>query len=225
MSTAGAALAICPPARSDLASRGPPGHPDTRTQEQAAYLLILTPGPATAHPARRRAERLRIARELHDIVAHSISIIAIQAGSGRSVCDASPAEARDALAAIEAISRETLSGMRRMMTGLRHAEPGSGPGRAPLGPAPGLADIERLAAMTLDAGVQAEVEWLGRTPPQDAPGHFPSRWAWHREWAFDSEVIEPAGVGGAGIPSRGRRSRGRRRPGECRGWPPPARLW
>jgi signal transduction histidine kinase len=114
------------------------------------------------------AERLRIARELHDIVAHSIGIIAIQAGSGRRVCDASPAEARDALATIEATSREALSGLRRMMTGLRHAEPGSGPGQAPLGPAPGLADIERLAAMTLEAGVQVEVEWLGSREPLPA---------------------------------------------------------
>jgi signal transduction histidine kinase len=114
------------------------------------------------------AERLQIARELHDIVAHSIGIIAIQAGSGRSVCDASPAEARDALAAIEATSRETLSGLRRMMTGLRHAEPWSGPGQAPLGPAPGLADIEQLAAMTLEAGVQVEVEWLGTREPLPA---------------------------------------------------------
>ena len=114
------------------------------------------------------AERLRIAREVHDIVAHSIGIIAIQAGSGRSVFDASPAEARDALAAIEATSRETLSGLRRMMTGLRRAEPGSGPGQAPLDPAPGLADIDRLAAMTLEAGVQVEVEWLGSPEPLPA---------------------------------------------------------
>ena len=114
------------------------------------------------------AERLRIARELHDMVAHSIGIIAIQAGSGRSVFDASPAEARDALAAIEATSRETLSGLRRMMTGLRRAEPGSGPGQAPLDPAPGLADLERLAAMTLEAGVQVEVEWLGSREPLPA---------------------------------------------------------
>jgi signal transduction histidine kinase len=114
------------------------------------------------------AERLRIARELHDIVAHSIGIIAIQAGSGRSVCDASPAEARDALAAIEATSRQTLSGLRRMMTGLRRAEAGPWPGHAPPDPAPGLADTERLAAMTLEAGVQVEVEWLGSREPLPA---------------------------------------------------------
>lgn len=136
-------------------------------QAQARAELVRTQ--AAAQTA--MAERLRIARELHDIVAHSIGVIAIQAGSGRSVCDASPAEARDALAAIEATSRETLSGLRRMMTGLRHTEPGfmgPGPGQAPLGPAPGLADIERLAAMTLDAGVRAEVEWLGSREPLPA---------------------------------------------------------
>ena len=114
------------------------------------------------------AERLRIARELHDIVAHSIGIIAIQAGAGRRVFDARPAEARDALAAIEATSRETLSGLRRMVTGLRLAEPGPGPGQAPLGPAPGLAGIERLAAMTLEAGVQVEVDWRGSREPLPA---------------------------------------------------------
>jgi signal transduction histidine kinase len=107
------------------------------------------------------AERLRIARELHDIVAHSIGIIAIQAGAGRRVFDARPAEAREALAAIEATSRETLSGLRRMMTGLRHAVPEPGPEQAPLGPAPGLADLEQLAAMTLDAGVKVDVDWHG----------------------------------------------------------------
>jgi signal transduction histidine kinase len=114
------------------------------------------------------AERLRIARELHDIVAHSIGIIAIQAGSGRRVFDARPDEARDALATIEATSREALSGLRRMVTGLRRAEPESGPGQALLDSAPGLADIERLAATTLDAGVQVEVDWHGSREPLPA---------------------------------------------------------
>jgi signal transduction histidine kinase len=114
------------------------------------------------------AERLRIARELHDIVAHSIGIIAIQAGAGHRVFDASPDQARDALAAIEATSRETLAGLRRMMTGLRRAEPGPGPGQAPLDPAPGLADLEQLAAMTLEAGVQVDVDWRGSQEPLPA---------------------------------------------------------
>ena len=113
------------------------------------------------------AERLRIARELHDMVAHSIGIIAIQAGAGGRVFDARPGEARDALAAIEATSRETLSELRRMVTGLRRAEPGPGPGQAPLDP-PGLAGIERLAAMTLDAGVQVDVDWRGSQEPLPA---------------------------------------------------------
>jgi signal transduction histidine kinase len=126
------------------------GHSIRQAQAQAE----LVRAQAAAQAA--MAERLRIARELHDIVAHSIGVIAIQAGSGRSVFDARPGEARDALAAIEAASRETLSGLRRMVTGLRHAE--HEPGQAPLGPAPGLADIERLAATTRDAGVQVDVD-------------------------------------------------------------------
>jgi signal transduction histidine kinase len=114
------------------------------------------------------AERLRIARELHDIVAHSIGVIAIQAGSGRSVFDARPDQARDALAAIEASSRETLSGLRRLVTGLRRADLEPGPGQAPLGPAPGLADIDRLAATALDAGVRVQVDWRGSREPLPA---------------------------------------------------------
>ncbi len=115
------------------------------------------------------AERLRIARELHDMVAHDIGVIAIQAGSGLSVFEESPDDARDALTAIETTSRETLSGLRRMVTGLRHAEPE--PGLVPLSPAPGLADIDRLAATALAGGVRVEVDvdWHGsrETLPAD----------------------------------------------------------
>jgi signal transduction histidine kinase len=114
------------------------------------------------------AERLRIARELHDLVAHSTGIIAIQAGSGRRVFDARPDQARDALTAIEAISRETLSGLRRMVTGLRRADPEPRAGQASLGAAPGLADIDRLAATVREAGVQVEVDWHGSREPLPA---------------------------------------------------------
>ena len=133
---------------------------------QAHAQTELVRGQVAAQTA--MAERLRIARELHDIVAHSIGIIAIQAGSGRSVLDARPDQAREALATIEATSRETLSGLRRMVTGLRRAEPEAGAGPAPLGPAPGLAGIDRLAVTTLDAGVQVDVDWRGSREPLPA---------------------------------------------------------
>lgn len=106
-------------------------------------------------------ERLRIARELHDMVAHSIGIIAIQAGVGGRVIETQPAEARNALAAIEATSRDTLSGLRRMVTALRKDDPG----KAPLGPMPGLDDLDRLAEATNDAGVRVDVRIEGEPRP------------------------------------------------------------
>ena len=138
------------------------GHSIRQAQARAELVRAQAAAQATM------AERLRIARELHDLVAHSIGIVAIQAGSGRRVFDARPDEARDALAAIEATTRETLSGLRRMVTGLRRADPGPGPGQAPLDPAPGLADIGRLAATARDAGVQVEVNWHGSREPLPA---------------------------------------------------------
>ncbi|MFE5027289.1 sensor histidine kinase [Streptomyces sp. NPDC056656] len=108
------------------------------------------------------AERLRIARELHDQVAHSIGIIAIQAGVGSRVIETQPLEARAALSAIEATSRETLSGLRRTLVALRRSGPSAESGAAPYGPAPGLGDLERLAATTTDAGVEVDLRWSGQ---------------------------------------------------------------
>ncbi|WP_037680857.1 sensor histidine kinase [Streptomyces albus] len=123
------------------------------------------------------AERLRIARELHDMVAHSIGIIALQAGAAKRVIETQPAGAREALAAIETSGRETLSGLRRMLGALRQSGPGSGgpggPARVPQ-PGPGLgladvglglADVGRLAAATTAAGVRVDVEWRGEPGP------------------------------------------------------------
>jgi signal transduction histidine kinase len=138
------------------------GHSIRQAQARAELVRAQAAAQATM------AERLRIARELHDLVAHSTGIIAIQAGSGRRVFDARPDEARDALAAIEAISRETLSGLRRMVTGLRRTDPEPGAGQVSLGAAPGLADIDRLAATARDAGVQVEVDWHGSREPLPA---------------------------------------------------------
>jgi signal transduction histidine kinase len=107
------------------------------------------------------AERLRIARELHDVISHSIGSIAIQAGVGRRVIDTQPAEARNALAAIEATSREALAGLRRTLGALRRSDPEPGAGSA-LGatlvdPTPGLDDLDRLVGSLADAGVRVAV--------------------------------------------------------------------
>ncbi|MET9297268.1 sensor histidine kinase [Streptomyces sp. NPDC003077] len=107
------------------------------------------------------AERLRIARELHDMVAHSIGVIAIQAGAGRRVIETQPDEARNALSSIEDTSRDTLAGLRRMLGALRRADPADGDG-APLGPTPALADLDGLAERTRDAGVRVDIEWRGQ---------------------------------------------------------------
>jgi len=134
-------------------------------------------------------ERLRIARELHDVVAHSMSVIAVQAGYGQYVIDSQPGDARDALGAIQATSREALDEMRRMLGALRQADDadaraggagsipaaGARPGRAPasdgpgvpLFPAPGLADLDRLVARTTGAGVRVDVTRYGS--PRDLP--------------------------------------------------------
>ncbi|MFC9595968.1 sensor histidine kinase [Streptomyces sp. NPDC056944] len=122
-------------------------------RDHTAELRAATTAEAVA------AERLRIARELHDVVAHSIGVIAIQAGVGRRVIETQPAEARNALAVIETTSRETLAGLRRTLGALRGAAADGRP--APRDPAPGLADLERLAASTADAGVRVEVRHLG----------------------------------------------------------------
>ncbi|MFE2725884.1 sensor histidine kinase [Kitasatospora sp. NPDC059327] len=115
------------------------------------------------------AERVRIARELHDMVAHSIGIIAVQAGMGSRVIETQPAEAREALRAIEATSRETLAGLRRTLVALRQADPGAADStRAPRAPAPGLADLERLAAATADAGVHVDLRIGGERRPLPA---------------------------------------------------------
>lgn len=100
------------------------------------------------------AERLRIARELHDLVAHSMGVIAFQAGAGRRVIETRPVDARDALDAIETTSREALAELRRTLTALRRSDPSG----APSLPTPRLADLDRLAA---SAAVRVEVERSG----------------------------------------------------------------
>lgn len=112
------------------------------------------------------AERLRIARELHDSVAHSIGIITVLSGAAARVVETRPEQTRQALTGIETTSRETLLGLQRMLGALRRAEPDDAmPQGAPLAPGAGLADVPRLAERTADAGVRVQLTWRGEQRP------------------------------------------------------------
>jgi signal transduction histidine kinase len=106
-------------------------------------------------------ERLRIARELHDVVAHSMSVVAVHAGTGRMVAGDDPAAAERALATIEATTRSALGEMRRLLGVLRSSD---GDEPAALGPAPGLADLDRLVADVARSGVDVGLRVHGDRP-------------------------------------------------------------
>ena len=135
-------------------------------------------------------ERLRIARELHDVVAHSMSVIAVQAGYGQYVIDDSPDGAREALGAIQVTSREALDEMRRMLGVLRQQDvtPAQGQvdawradGAGEPGPATGAAGWSASGA---GLGTADAVAASGGPPPSDdaagggatRAGGWPSGW-------------------------------------------------
>jgi signal transduction histidine kinase len=103
-------------------------------------------------------ERGRIARELHDVVAHAMSLITVRAGVGAHLAESRPDEAAQALAIIERTGREGLAEMRRMLAVLRDPDP-RGPRPQPQ---PGLADVARLGAEVTEAGVPVEVTTRGQ---------------------------------------------------------------
>ncbi|MFE9836733.1 sensor histidine kinase [Streptomyces sp. NPDC005551] len=115
--------------------------------------------------AARRAdeERLRIARELHDVLAHSISVINVQAGAGLALLDSDPEQARTALITIKAASKEALGEVRQVLDTLR------ADGQAPRAPAPGLGRLPELVEQAASAGLTVEVlgEVTGLAPATD----------------------------------------------------------
>lgn len=122
-------------------------------QEQTAARVVM-------------AERLRIARELHDSVAHSIGIITVLSGAAARVVETKPEQTRQALTGIETTSRETLLELQRMLGALRRAEPDDAmPQAAPLAPSGSLADVPQLAERTAGAGVRVHVTWRGERRP------------------------------------------------------------
>ena len=107
-------------------------------------------------------ERARIARELHDAVAHHVSAIAVMAGAAQEVAEEDPGRARDALQAIQATSRDALAEMRALVGVL------SPEGTAEYAPQPGRGDVDRLVAQTRTAGlpVTLRVEGTPRRLPE-----------------------------------------------------------
>jgi signal transduction histidine kinase len=104
-------------------------------------------------------ERLQIARELHDVVAHSLSVIAVQSGVGRHVIDNQPEEAKKALAAVEVTSRSALDELRRMLGVLRRDDQQP----ASLAPAPGVSALEPLMQQVRAAGFAVDLDVKGAT--------------------------------------------------------------
>jgi signal transduction histidine kinase len=118
--------------------------------------------------ARRRAseERLRMARDLHDVIGHNISLINVQAGVGLDLWDSQPEQARAALTAIRAVSKDALGELRTMLAALRQADEAGE--AAPRTPAPGLDRLPELLAMTTAAGLRVRSEIAGEPGPLPA---------------------------------------------------------
>src|SRR4051812_11992153 len=105
-------------------------------------------------------ERLRIARELHDVVAHSMSVVAVHAGTGRMVAVADPAGAQQALETIEVTTRAALQEMRNLLGVLRSADESDTSASwasSDLAPAPGLGNLDALVAEVVRSGVTVDV--------------------------------------------------------------------
>jgi signal transduction histidine kinase len=100
-------------------------------------------------------ERAHIARELHDVVAHHVSVMVVQAAGARRVVDKDPGAAREALEAVELAGRTALDEMRRMLEVLRTDEAG-------VGPQPGLGELERLVGQVRETGLPVELTVEGR---------------------------------------------------------------
>lgn len=111
-----------------------------------------------AEQRRADEERLRMARELHDVLAHSISVINVQSSVGLALLDSDPEQARAALTTIKAASKEALGEVRQVLDTLRT------PGDAPRAPAPGLDRLPELVEQAARTGLTVTVETEGERP-------------------------------------------------------------
>ena len=116
-------------------------------------------------------ERLRIARELHDVVAHHVAVIGIQAGAARRVLGKNPDAATDALRTIEGSSRDAVAEMRSLL-GVLRSETDLAPAGAERAPEPDLSDLRELVDGRTEAGLAVELRCVEERPGdlEDVPG-------------------------------------------------------
>jgi signal transduction histidine kinase len=116
--------------------------------------------------AARAEERSRIARELHDVVAHHVSVMTVQAGAARRILHRDPEAVQDALTTIEQMGRTALGEMRRLVGVLRtEAEPV----RSELSPQPGVHDVSNLVEQLRETGLQVQL-WIEGESRALSPG-------------------------------------------------------
>jgi signal transduction histidine kinase len=108
-------------------------------------------------------ERSRIARELHDVVAHSVSVVVVQATAAERLVEMDPAGARDAMHAVASVGRDALAEMRRLLDVLREDDIAGG-----LVPQPGIEELRALARRMEDAGLPVELSVQGVERPLPA---------------------------------------------------------
>jgi signal transduction histidine kinase len=125
-------------------------------QSRRQRISALELGQAEAALRAASDERLHIAQELHDIVAHSLGVIAVQAGAGMHVIDTDVAEARRAFGNISRTSRSSLTEIRRLLAVVRNTE-----GSPRYAPVPGLGDLQRLVKEVTDAGLVVDLDVAG----------------------------------------------------------------
>ncbi|MET9506546.1 histidine kinase [Streptomyces sp. NPDC006622] len=146
-----------------------------RTDEGRTRLSALEREQAEALRRAVEHERARIARELHDVVTHNVSVMIIQAGAARKIMKTSPEEAGEALLAVEAGGRAAMTELRHVMGLLTMADDGEGTDTgadladtaAELAPQPGLDQLETLVGRVRDTGLPVDLTVTG--PPRPLP--------------------------------------------------------
>src|SRR4051795_7127585 len=136
----------------------------TRERELEAHAVALERERDEKVGVAAAEERVRIARELHDVVAHSVSVMVVQIGGARGILDSEPETARETLRSAERTGRQALAEMRRMLGILRAPDNGRG-----LAPQPSLNHVDTLIEQAREAGLSVEVHTEGR-PHSLSPG-------------------------------------------------------